>query len=558
MGSRRDPSPVSSATADAPPPPLGRGLESKVEGAQPSPRGGGGRRRRPGEGSSLISSKQSLAGRLNRIFSFPVLLGVFLAGATFLLSRFSLLGSPDTWWHVAVGKHILATHTWPTTDTFSFTARGADWIAYEWLGEVAMALASALGGLQALAALLFVWSAALVVLLYYYAFLRSGSAKAALVSCLLFLPITQVFFQLRGQLPGYVFFLITLICLERFRLGRQKTLWILPFVFLLWVNTHGTFVFGLGALGLYWASGWVEFEVGQVRAERWTSAQSRHLAWVSLFSTLALLVTPYGARVAAYPLQMALSQPVNVASINEWQPLGFQFWQEKLLLVAILGFFLAQLAYRPRYRVEEVALLLFFLYSAFVHLRFVLPLLIVFTPLVAELLARALPDDAVQRTHHALNAALMAIVVTAVVLFFPSNRQLEDALETVYPRAATAHLRQHPVAGPLLNDYAWGGFLMWESDRPEPVFIDGRADIYEYGGVLADYDRIMRLDGSTPALLRRYGIGACLVAPATPFAIYLSHLPGWEPAYQDHVSSLFVRSSQLGSGAPAVLGSGAR
>ena len=67
------------------------------------------------------------------------------------------------------------------------------------------------------------------------------------------LPLLIVCVNLRPQLLGYIFLLLTLICLERFRQGRQKTLWVLPVVFALWVNTHGSFVFGLMALGLYWA-----------------------------------------------------------------------------------------------------------------------------------------------------------------------------------------------------------------------------------------------------------------------------------------------------------------
>ena len=47
----------------------------------------------------------------------------------------------DTNWHVAAGRWILAHHTVPTTDPFSFTFAGKPWIAHEWGSEVLMALA---------------------------------------------------------------------------------------------------------------------------------------------------------------------------------------------------------------------------------------------------------------------------------------------------------------------------------------------------------------------------------------------------------------------------------
>ncbi len=94
-----------------------------------------------------------------------------------LLIAVALLGAeprlidPDTWWHVTVGEQILKTHSWPTSDAYSFTARGAPWIAYEWLGEVFMALAVKAGGLIGLAWFQKVVVIALTLLLYLYAYL---------------------------------------------------------------------------------------------------------------------------------------------------------------------------------------------------------------------------------------------------------------------------------------------------------------------------------------------------------------------------------------------------
>src|SRR5712692_6297802 len=182
---------------------------------------------------------------LRRVFAFPVFLGALLVAGGFLGARTSL-ADPDTWWHIKVGDAILRNGAWPTTDPYSFTVSGTPWMAYEWLGEVAMAAAARLGGLRAPTVLLVALVGILLLLLYYYAALRSGKSKAAFVACALVLPVAAAFFTLRPQLLGYIFLLITLICLEHYRRGRQWVLWVLPPLFLVWVNTHGTFVFGLG------------------------------------------------------------------------------------------------------------------------------------------------------------------------------------------------------------------------------------------------------------------------------------------------------------------------
>ena len=237
---------------------------------------------------------------LRRACSFPVLLGALLVAGTFAATsggKFFAVG--DTWWQVTAGRQILTTGVWPTSDIYSFTVPGNDWIAHEWLGDVVMAIAERLGGLRALAALLAGLAATLMLLLYYLAYLRSGNAKAAAAACGLLLPVVTVFFTLRTQLLGYIFLVITLICLEKFRQGRQKALWALPGVFLLWVNTHGTFLLGLALLGLYWVSGLFGFRVGCIAAERWSARQRRQLATVFLLCTAVLPLTPYGSRLPA-------------------------------------------------------------------------------------------------------------------------------------------------------------------------------------------------------------------------------------------------------------------
>src|SRR6266478_8501151 len=81
--------------------------------------------------------------------SFPAMLGMFLIGRVFYEGR-GFVVDADVWWHIKVGQDILRTHHWPTTDPYSFTAAGTPWIAYEWLGEIVLALMYRLGGVVSL------------------------------------------------------------------------------------------------------------------------------------------------------------------------------------------------------------------------------------------------------------------------------------------------------------------------------------------------------------------------------------------------------------------------
>ena len=505
--------------------------------------------RDPSLGSPRHASPGAIGALARKVFSFPVLMGALLVGVAVFSARLNL-PDPDMWWHVVVGKRILSTHTWPTSDSFSFTAPGAPWMAYEWLGEVVMALAARLGLFQGLTALLMALGAIYMALLYGYACLVSGNSKAALVSCAIFLPLLTVFFTPRPQLIGYIFLVITIICLERYRQGKQKSLWILPPLFLIWVNTHGSFAFGLTVFGIYWLSGLFDFHAGGIYTERWTPAERLHLAVVFLLCVLALVVSPYGTKEAAYPLQMAFSQPVNVSHISEWQPLDFQIWQMKFLLIVVLVFWLSHILLRQTYRLENVALLLLATYACFVHRRFIPFLVLILTPLIAKLIARWIPKYRPEIDHFALNAILMALVAFGLIMAFPSNNKLKKIVGERYPEKAVEYLSRHPQPGPMLNEYSWGGYLIWAPDFHQKVFVDGRADFYEYAGVLSDYLAIADVKPDALFLLRKYHIQFCLIHQDSALATVLSALPDWKKVYQDKLSAIFVQQANQAPGSP--------
>jgi hypothetical protein len=179
-----------------------------------------------------------------------------LVGAVFVAER-AFYVDPDAWWHLKVGESILQTHRWPTADPYSFTVPGSPWMAYEWLGDVLLAGVQRAAGLRGLAGLEIALAAATALALYALATLRCGNSKAGFVACVLLLMLAEVSFTLRPQMLGYLFLVLAVIALERFRQGKLRALWILPPLFLLWVNTHGSFMIGVGAIAVYWASGLV-------------------------------------------------------------------------------------------------------------------------------------------------------------------------------------------------------------------------------------------------------------------------------------------------------------
>jgi hypothetical protein len=225
----------------------------------------------------------------------------------------------------------------------------------------------------------------------------------------------------------------------------------------------------------------------------------------------------------------------------------FNLLPGKLFLGFVLLFALALVALRPVCRREHMALLLFAIYAASVHRRFLLFFVLMFTPMLSSLLTRVIPKSisnyASPGKHIVMHAVLMSLLAAGLIYFFPSRQQLQQIVASDYPEQAVAYLRQHPDLGPTLNQYDWGGYLIWSLGPARKVFIDGRADIYERSGILADYLSISNLDSNALPLLRKYGIEACLVGRQSPLATVLASLPGWKREYSDPLSSIFVYQS---------------
>ena len=479
---------------------------------------------------------------LQRVFSFPAMLGIFLVGRVFYEARVFFV-DPDLWWHVKVGQDILAAHRFPSVDPYSFTVAGQPWIAYEWLGDALLSWVAKTGGLVGLDILLFALASIVMLALYGYATIKSGNSKAGFVVSGLMCSLAFASFNLRPQMIGYLFLILVLIVIEKFRQGRNNALWFLPPIFLIWVNTHGSFIIGVGVVAFYLIAGLWDFRAGSIEGRKWTRQQRVRLELALLLSLAVLPLTPYGTQVAVYPFDMAFAQPINVANVLEWQPMPFDIAGGKLFLVIVVAFFAAQMLMRITMQAGDVALFFGGFAMACLHRRFLLLFVPFFAPVAAAMLARWLPPYEKRKDHFVLNAALMAAAIFGMIRYFPNAAALEKITSQTYPVRAVEYLRHHPVAGPMFNTYAYGGYLVGHYPE-QPVFIDGRGDLYERAGIFGEYLEVAGLKPAAFRILDSHRIQACLLNRQEPLATVLGSLPGWEQRYTDGVSVLFVRSGQ--------------
>ena len=365
------------------------------------------------------------------VFSFAAMLGMCLVAGVFYALR-SFIVDPDLWWHIKYGQGILATHHWPTIEQFSFTAAGQHWLSYEWLGDVLLAAVYQAGGLRGLGALLIVLGALFALALYYYTTIRCGNPKAGFLATALLLNLAN-WFNLRPQMLGYLFLILTLIILERFRQGKRGAVWLLPLLMLVWVNTHGSWIIGLGTIGVYLVSGLMNFRLGNVEAAALEFRRSRQIDCGS--SALRRGHRDYALRHTPRDVSLpsGIIVPTSIANIQEWQPMVFTLSGDKLFLGLVLGFLLVQALVRPKWRLEELGLFLFAAMMAFLHMRFLSLFVAFFAPVLVVILARWIPKYDRAKEVYALNAAIILGLAAAMVWYFPSRSEYARSVEQEFP-----------------------------------------------------------------------------------------------------------------------------
>ncbi|MHC2580237.1 hypothetical protein ACVI1J_007609 [Bradyrhizobium diazoefficiens] len=453
-----------------------------------------------------------------------VSLGVY---ATVLILGQRLLNDPDSYSHIEVGRWIMAHGALPASDPFSFSKHGAPWITFEWLSEMVYAGVYALSGWPGVV----VVAAAAIALafgLLTFFLLRELSPTLTLLMVIAAVILSAPHMLARPHvlvLPVMVTWAAALVrCMDR---GGPPPYWALPLL-VLWANLHGSVVLALGLIG----PAVLEALLREGRGG-WSHVLLRWLPFAAL-ALAASCLTPYGPEPLLMPLTTLGLGPA-LAWISEWRPQDFsRIGGFELLLLAGI-FALSRGVTLPLVRALVVIGLLHF---ALAQIRNA-DLLAMLAPLyLAAPLGRKFGgptgDDAAGSSRGLTLAAFAGLIAVSGAAL---ARDIRPA-PIITPQAAIAQA-DLARAGPVLNDYSFGGYLIFAGI---PTFIDGRGELY--GGPFIDrYNRAVALVdlGDFLKLLDEYKIGATLLAPRTPAVAMLDRLPQWQRVYSDDVAVVHKR-----------------
>lgn len=495
-----------------------------------------------------VGASTSFAGSAAWRFSWPLLMGLFsyLFLYYFYYAR-AMLRDGDVYWHIAAGQWIFQHRAVPTQDPFSHTVPGVTWMAHEWLSEIVLAAAHQWGGwplVIAIAALAFAATIALLT----RALLRYLEPIYALMFAALAMAMAAGHVLARPHVIAMPLMMVWTIELVRASdEGRSPKLWLLP-VMTLWANLHGGFTLGI-ALAFAFA---LEALLG---ARERKSLKAKAGAWgVFLFGAVAsALLTPHGPDGILFTWQLMTQMNYTLGWIGEWMSPNFHDLQPlEIWLLGGLALVMHQGLQLPPIR---LILILGLLHLSLKHVRNI-ELVGLLTPLFVAASFAAQWRQRRQAAQQAESIDRLLLVLAqpagqlaiaaglAVVLVVPvwSSRVRPIELPTSsVPALAVRAVQQAGIAGPVLNSYNWGGYLIYSGI---PVFIDGRADMYG-DTFLREYVEALGLktSGGLQELLTKYRITWTLLEPRSPAVAMLDHLPAWRRLYSDGTAVVHVRAA---------------
>ncbi len=493
--------------------------------------------------SKPLEASQQADDALPRIHRFQlsallqaVLLLLLYALPALRAVRVAAVGDPDIWWHLRTAEWMLAHHAVPHTDPFSASAAGKPWAAYSWLFELVMSeLFQHFGLVGILAYTSFMMlgiSVSLSRLVQRLAPQFSAGVVLVYAACFSMSHLLSP----RPWLISILFLVLELDLLLRTRQGGDvRSLWWLPLLFVVWANSHIQFVVGLLVLVLFVLDRWI----AQPRKPNGLPLPPWPLCAILLASAFATLCNPYGWHIYQVAHDLA-AQPDVINQIDELKAMPFRDsadWCVLLLTAAATG----ALAWSRTADFFELSLLLLASISGFRSQRDVWILALAATTVIAPRLRLAgtpkrFPVIPELRTMSALGAVLVILVV-----LFQSSRcpgQLDSTLAARLPVRALDFVEAHHLHGPVLNDYTWGGYVMWRLHQP--VSLDGRAALYG-SPCIQHFDDLWRAQPGWDTAPELSQAGFVIGSAQSPLVQVLRLDPRFQLAYADALAAVFVR-----------------
>ncbi len=460
----------------------------------------------------------------------------------------------DMWWHLGAGEATLESGVSLRQDIFSFTRFGEKWINHSWLAQVGMALIYRSGGWMALAGAMALLATASMALVYLQI---DGAALFKAFLLVLGSLVASPVWSPRPQLASFVLFALTAYLLHLYRRGGLDGLWLMPPLFILWSNLHGGYVLGLMLLALTVGGEMFNHIAWMEGGERLSWKRIGRLAMWGGVSGLVLVINPNGIDTWLIPFRTVGVEALT-RFISEWASPDFHDLSQQPFLVLLFLLLAAVGLSGRRLAGSDLFTVIWFGGMALLARRNFAPFALVALPVIGRHLwqmliecplrgyvcplrgyewsERAKLPSIILRSNRELPQAVRKVINLSLVgllgflalvkLYVVTHPALMDtAVAATYPVKAVATLKAQGNSGNLMNEYRWGGYLIW--NMPERrVFIDGRTDLFG-DEIIGEWITTVQAGEGWQDILDQWQIHYVLIEPGRPLAKVLP-AAGWK------------------------------
>ncbi|MFP3903907.1 MAG: hypothetical protein ACLFWB_06645, partial [Armatimonadota bacterium] len=447
------------------------------------------------------------------IYSFVIML---LAVEIGLLIGGGNLRSYDVWWHLQQGLDTISNASVRLHDIYSHTNPGGFRPPQQWLFEVVQAGFYQLAeerGMIGLRMLLAVANMGLLALLL----LRRKSSyllMAAVIPLVASASMPTITCRPHLLLP---MFLLATIAIARASRRDPWAQWLLPPLFLLWVNMHASFLVGLAFVGIWAAQ--KSFLADPENPWEFCFDKSGLLqaAGVTAAVLAACCINPIGPRMLIYPLQYLPGGPLawHAGVIQEWQSpdLG-SLGRSSLAIILFAGSAITIVEWRRAtpFEISVVLLMLVMglrwqrsdMQSAVVIAYIAIPLASAPLRQLSPSLLGWSPDS--ETAPHRLVPVMLAVIFFVGLLGISRVAGAKRVIhENIYPVQLATWANDHDLEGNMYNPMRWGGYMIHRLYPKYRVFIDGRMDMYPRE-LCEDYLTINHAEAGWEEIAQKHGV----------------------------------------------------
>jgi hypothetical protein len=471
----------------------------------------------------------------------------------------------DYWWQWATGRYIVD-HGIPRTDVFSYTNFGRPRIELRWGYCLALyAMTSRFGHPSAVIAKTIILLGTYAVAAW-TAIERRGASAARLVATagvvtLAALAASQRFYE-RPETVSYFLFVVFVAVVDRCRRQASRSMWLLPALQVIWVNSHGLFVLGPAVAGLWWVEASTRRLVDrwrERRAEPDTVASWRRATILLGVLLAASLVNPFFHRAFVLPIlqfgvlhgtaQKDFFVEFTSPFVTTENYTALFYYTILILLAAV-----AWLANARRQSMFWLLLLLSQFYLSATALRNIPLFVLVAVPFVVRNASDAGWLDFAERKGWPRRAVAAVALATALLCLYQSrelytnrfsleqgdtNQSGISVARLRYPVEATDFLRRSGATGALFNPPGIGSYLIGQGFK---VFIDPRGEEH-MERVIGEYRDVIDHPQRFPLYADRYDFRIVVLWTEQISAILsMRERRDWRLVYADPVAVVFFRN----------------